>query len=172
MQYDLPDAEQLIQMEHAYWQQYEWHHADECNLTLPADGDAALQEVNKIYEQERMEQRNLVDLSSITWDIDNDINWGINIANYATTVEIGEPDPAEQDWIAAHKLFNQLWNKYPVKEGKQKVSEAQIMELYEVGRNAMLAAINTYKEKKRRVPKKYWMNGSTFFNGGYREYLS
>ncbi len=171
MQYNMPDAEQLTQMEYVYWQQYEWHHADECNLTLPADGEDVLQELNKIYEQERMMQQNQVELDNLAWDIDDDMNWGINIADYAAAAEVDAPDPDEQEWIAAHKLFNQLWNKYPVKAGKQKVSEAQIMELYQVGREAMLQTISNYKKKKHRVPKKYWMNGSTFFNGGYRGYL-
>lgn len=173
MQYDFPDTEQLAQMEYAYWQQYEWYHADECNLTLPADGADVLQELNKIYEQERMEQQNQVDLKSLTWDIEDDKNWGVDVTAYTNLSEttIDEIDSDEQAWIAAHQLFNQLWNKYPVKEGKHKVSDVQIMELYEVGREAMIQAINRYKEKKRRVPKKYWMNGSTFFNGGYREYL-
>ena len=80
-------------------------------------------------------------------------------------------DPDEQEWIEAHKLFDQLWNKYPIKKGKHKVSDAQIMELYAVGKKVIERAIYNYKDKKRRVPRKYWMNGSTFFNGGYQEYL-
>lgn len=176
MQYAFPDTAQLTQMEQIYWQQYEWHHADECNLILPTDGDAVLMELNTIYEQERIEQQNQVDLASLTWNIDDDMNWGVDVEAYTAFADpkaetANAIDPDEQDWIAAHKLFHQLWNKYPIKEGKHKVSEAQIMELYEVGKEAMLQAINTYKEKKRRVPKKYWMNGSTFFNGGYRAYL-
>ena len=92
------------------------------------------------------------------------------VTNNLSETTIDEIDSDEQAWIAAHQLFNQLWNKYPVKEGKHKVSDVQIMELYEVDGEAMIQAINRYKEKKRRVPKKYWMNGSTFFNGRWRDY--
>ena len=60
---------------------------------------------------------------------------------------------------------------YPVKAGKEKVSDAQIMHLYEIGARRMKQAIWHYQDKKHRVPKKYWQNGSTFFNGGYEDYL-
>lgn len=83
-----------------------------------------------------------------------------------------QPDPDVQEWIDAHRLFDYLWEQYPIKEGRHKVSEAQIWELYDVGKKAMLKAIRNYKNKKHRIPKQYWMYGSTFFNGGYREYLT
>ncbi|MBR5318540.1 MAG: hypothetical protein IKU46_02980, partial [Peptococcaceae bacterium] len=54
---------------------------------------------------------------------------------------------------------------------REKISDAQIMRLYEVGEKRMKSAIRQYKIKKKRVPKKYWQNGSTFFNGGYEKYL-
>ena len=46
------------------------------------------------------------------------------------------------------------------------------MYLYEeIGEKRMKQAIRRYLDKKHRIPKKYWQNGSTFFNGGYEEYL-
>ncbi len=83
----------------------------------------------------------------------------------------GQPDPCETDYVEAHKLFNELWNQYPVQVGKEKVTDAQIMRLYEIGKKQMQHAIRQYQGKKHRVPKQYWMNGSTFFNGGYEKYL-
>ncbi len=82
-----------------------------------------------------------------------------------------EPDPAEVEYVEAHKLFNELWNQYPVQVGKEKVNDEQILRLYEIGKKKMKHAIINYKGKKHRVPKQYWMNGSTFFNGGYEKYL-
>jgi len=86
-------------------------------------------------------------------------------------VSMDEPDPYEQEWIAAHKLFDQLWKMYPVKTGREKVSDVQIMHLYEIGAKRMKQAVRNYLNKKHRVPKQYWQNGSTFFNGGYEDYL-
>jgi len=31
--------------------------------------------------------------------------------------------------------------------------------------------VRNYKRKKRRIRKEFWMNGSTFFNGGFLDYL-
>lgn len=177
----LPDNAQLTQMEHTYWQQYEWYHADECNLTMPTDAADVLQELNKVYAQKESHNTSQEECTpyDLEWDLDEDCNWvvvGRRVEDKFQTetmkpIEIEDTedgiDPDEQEWIAAHQLFNQLWNQYPIKEGKQKVSDTQIMELYSVGKKTMNQAIRNYKEKKHRVPKKYWMNGSTFFNGGY-----
>ena len=93
-------------------------------------------------------------------------------SNKERAASIDEIDPYEQTYIAAHQMFEHLWKLYPVKAGKEKVSEAQIMYLYEeIGEKRMKQAIRRYLDKKHRVPKKYWQNGSTFFNGGYEEYL-
>ena len=93
-------------------------------------------------------------------------------SNNERAASIDEIDPYEQTYIAAHQMFEHLWKLYPVKAGKEKVSEAQIMYLYEeIGEKRMKQAIRRYLDKKHRIPKKYWQNGSTFFNGGYEEYL-
>ncbi|MBR5318140.1 MAG: hypothetical protein IKU46_00900 [Peptococcaceae bacterium] len=93
------------------------------------------------------------------------------VSDHASCASVDDIDPAEQDYIAAQQMFARIWDMYPVQTGREKISDAQIMRLYEVGEKRMKSAIRQYKIKKKRVPKKYWQNGSTFFNGGYEKYL-
>ena len=93
------------------------------------------------------------------------------VTDHAACASVDDIDPAEQDYIAAQQMFARIWDMYPVQTGREKISDAQIMRLYEVGEKRMKSAIRQYKIKKKRVPKKYWQNGSTFFNGGYEQYL-
>ena len=128
-------------------------------------GDTAVSYGNdEAYDIEYLPE---IDMSDFEWDVEDDANWGVDLLELNAEAQ----DPDEQEWIAAHKLFDQLWNRYPIKVGKHKVSDVQIMELYRIGKKTMEQAIYHYKDKKYRVPRKYWMNGSTFFNGGYLDYL-
>lgn len=68
-------------------------------------------------------------------------------------------------------LFEQLWNMYPVKKGKARVSDTQKIKLFKIGFEEMNRVISRYlkglKEDEWRKPQ----NGSTFFNSGYLDYL-
>ena len=55
--------------------------------------------------------------------------------------------------------------------GYHKVSKRQIMQIAVEGEKTMQKAIRNYSHKKHRQPKEFWMHGSTFFNGGYKQYL-
>lgn len=72
----------------------------------------------------------------------------------------------------ARELFEYLWKLYPNKRGKSQVTDLQKKRLLEVGKRAMTVAIDRYKsdlikDEDWRKPQ----NGSTFFNGGYIDYL-
>lgn len=72
----------------------------------------------------------------------------------------------------AFALFEELWQLYPVKKGKGQVSLAAKQRLLKVGHDEMVRAIGRYnteleKDSDWRKPQ----NGSTFFNGGYVDYL-
>ena len=71
----------------------------------------------------------------------------------------------------ADALFESLWKMYPNKRGKGQVSDANKRHLLDIGFEEMERAINRYKadlaEESWRKPQ----NGSTFFNGGYVDYL-
>ncbi len=69
-------------------------------------------------------------------------------------------------------LFEKLWDLYPCKKGKGKVSDAAKMRLLNVGQDEMVRAIERYKDGLERDSD--WrkpQNGSTFFNSGYIDYL-
>ena len=68
-------------------------------------------------------------------------------------------------------VFDALWKLYPKKEGKGQVSKTQKEKLFKIGLEEMTRAINRYTQAKSDTDKKYWKNGSTFFNSGYVDYL-
>lgn len=68
-------------------------------------------------------------------------------------------------------LFEKLWKLYPVKKGKGQVSDANKMKLLKVGYDEMSRAIERYKKYVDSVNYLQYQNGSTFFNGGYVDYL-
>lgn len=69
-------------------------------------------------------------------------------------------------------LFEELWDRYPVKKGKAQVSLAAKQRLLKVGYEEMVRAIDRYKAELEKDSN--WrkpQNGSTFFNSGYIDYL-
>ena len=84
-------------------------------------------------------------------------------------------DEAKQskDTSDAETLFNELWEAYPRKEGKSGVGITAKKRLLKVGKEQMLAAIENYKKtlETRGTEQKYILQGSTFFNTRYKDYL-
>lgn len=69
-------------------------------------------------------------------------------------------------------FFESLWSLYPNKKGKSKVSTKQKKILFdEYGEEKLKAAIRRYSEEVKSRDPKYIMHGSTFFNGGFQDYL-
>lgn len=69
-------------------------------------------------------------------------------------------------------LFENLWELYPNKKGKGKVSLAAKQRLLKVGREEMVRAIDRYKiEWEKDSDWRKPQNGSTFFDSGYVDYL-
>lgn len=68
-------------------------------------------------------------------------------------------------------LFEELWQLYPDKKGKGKVSAADKRRLYEIGRDHMQRAISRYVDGLKREEWRHPQNGSTFFHSGYIDYL-
>lgn len=72
----------------------------------------------------------------------------------------------------ANALFESLWKLYPLKRGKSTVSDAKKRKLLEIGFDEMSRAIDRYKtEWEKDSDWRKPQNGSTFFNGGYVDYL-
>lgn len=69
-------------------------------------------------------------------------------------------------------FFESLWKLYPVKKGKQQVSDAKRRALFKIGLDEMKRAIDRYlKELEKDASWRKPQNGSTFFNSGYVDYL-
>lgn len=73
---------------------------------------------------------------------------------------------------AADAHFNELWELYPSKRGKNSVSASRRVKLYQVSVDAMARAIKRYTDELEQKGKQdYILNGSTWFNGRYADYL-
>lgn len=70
-------------------------------------------------------------------------------------------------------FFQSVWDEYPKKLGKNKVTKAAMEQLEEAGEDAVMSAVRRYVEKIKMegTDEKYIMHGSTFFNGAWREYV-
>lgn len=86
--------------------------------------------------------------------------------------DISKKNVVEKDNNNYEEFFNDIWKWYPVKKGKGKVSKTQKMKLYRVGLDELSRCINRYvKYIEDNNKQKFIMNGSTFFNSGYIDYL-
>lgn len=70
-------------------------------------------------------------------------------------------------------FFQSVWDEYPKKLGKNKITKAAMEQLEEAGEDAVMSAVRRYVEKIKRegTDEKYIMHGSTFFNGAWRDYV-
>ena len=69
------------------------------------------------------------------------------------------------------RIFDELWKLYPNKKGKSKVSKASLKAIAEIGKEHMARAIERYVSDLKKDEWRKPQYGSTFFNGGYVDYL-
>lgn len=71
------------------------------------------------------------------------------------------------------ELFESVWKLYPIKKGKGQVSASKKKTLYKIGFDQIKRCVDRYLLDMKTIGRdqKYWMNGSTFFNSGYVDYL-
>lgn len=74
----------------------------------------------------------------------------------------------KQEYCAC-AFFESLWNEYPNKKGKARVSKKSMEAMNKIGYEEMHRALERYKADKPDWQQ--WQNGSTFFNSGYVDYL-
>jgi hypothetical protein len=72
---------------------------------------------------------------------------------------------------AVDAFFDSLWQLYPNKKGKGRVSDAKKKALYLIGIDEMTRVIDRYKKVLKKETWRKPQDGSTFFNGGYVDYL-
>ena len=70
-------------------------------------------------------------------------------------------------------FFQSVWDEYPKKLGKSKITKAAMKRLEEAGEAAVMDAVRHYVEKIKRdgTEEKYIMHGNTFFNGAWVDYV-
>lgn len=66
-------------------------------------------------------------------------------------------------------FFEELWKLYPLKKGKAKIKDSQKEKLFYIGIDELARAIKRYDGEV--TDKTYLQHGSTFFNGGYIDYI-
>lgn len=74
-----------------------------------------------------------------------------------------------KETYCACAFFESLWNEYPNKKGKARVSKKSMEAMNKIGYEEMHRALERYKADKPDWQQ--WQNGSTFFNSGYVDYL-
>ena len=83
-----------------------------------------------------------------------------------------EPSCAQPSPKAVNAHFEALWALYPIKRGKNQVSKRAKCQLMDVDTAAMQTAIARYvAEVEASAFDRQWLNGSTWFNGRYLDYL-
>jgi hypothetical protein len=72
--------------------------------------------------------------------------------------------------------FEKLWSLYPCKRGKSQVSKKAKKELAKAGFEVVSKAIENYKKEVEDIRQnsfnQQWLNGSTFFNGRWKDYVT
>lgn len=85
-------------------------------------------------------------------------------------VQKGKPAQPRKREVDEH--FEELWTMYPSKRGKNQISDKTKRGLMGVRAEDMKRAIDRYVAEKEAAPyDRQWLNGSTWFNGRYLDYL-
>lgn len=71
----------------------------------------------------------------------------------------------------AAELFDKLWEQYPCKRGRAKVSDSARLKMLKAGADQMQRALSRYLHDLERESWRKPQNGSTFFTSGYIDYL-
>lgn len=77
----------------------------------------------------------------------------------------------EKDKGDSFSWFDSLWNEYPLKRGRDKITAEVLEELEQVGEETLRECIRNYEIDRADNPTRATMNGSTFFLGRYKDYL-
>ena len=70
-------------------------------------------------------------------------------------------------------MFDRLWKLYPKQVGKGQVTMDEKVAMFEIGFERVAKAIRAYRRECEESEREYKFikNGSTFFNGAWRDYL-
>ena len=82
-----------------------------------------------------------------------------------------KPTKKQKTQTEADEDFEKLWEMYPRKKGRTKVKQTQRKKLHDIGIEEMTRAIERYRQYVAGKDEQFIQYGSTFFNGGYVDYL-
>lgn len=87
--------------------------------------------------------------------------------------EIKEKNKSKEN---IYSVFSQAWTAYPNKKGKSAVTKKAKEELEKLGLDKVLLAIKHYKQdvenqRANGFERLNYLNGSTFFNGRYQDFI-
>ena len=93
--------------------------------------------------------------------------------NETSTIEEIKNQEYKKDSLEqkANELFEELWEMYPRKKGKDKVSKKSKKELLSIGRKKMVECIENFLNDTKNREEQFLPYGSSFFNTNYKDYL-
>lgn len=111
----------------------------------------------------------------------NSINVNRNEENVSNNSQSREEKSKEDNNVHSGEMhdteslddfYESIWDLYPLKKGKGKVSKTKKQVLQRIGYEQIKRCVERYVSEINSTGKqKYMMNGSTFFNSGYVDYL-
>lgn len=128
------------------------------------DGMERIREQNRIRKQKQREREE--QSSPMSRDRSRDVTQQNKIKNKNKNNINNAHAKAEID-----SFYEQIWDMYPNKKGKGKVSDSQKRKLYDIGIDEMSRAIDRYKNDLLHDEWRKPQYGSTFFNSGFEDYL-
>jgi hypothetical protein len=137
-----------------------------------------------------LESNNTIDIKSDSkFSVITVVNWALYQSGEA--ISDSEPDSGSDNKSTAnqhkqeHKnikkkevytsevddFFEEIWSLYPNKKGKAAIKSATKKKLIKVGKDTLVKSLERYKRDLEVNTWKQPMNGSTWFNGRYADYL-
>ena len=104
-------------------------------------------------------------------DIDNNKLCNAHVQNAQKDVQSDVQCTVENSSTEINALFESLWELYPNKKGKGRISKAKKKEIYKIGFDEFKRCIDRYVNDLNKDTWRKPQNGNTFFNSGYIDYL-
>lgn len=81
------------------------------------------------------------------------------------------PSTKDNKYIYSAKDVEEIWKLYPNKKGRAQAFKKIPLILNKIGKEKLIKCIEIYSREVKGKDKQYILNGSTFFNGRYLDYL-
>lgn len=143
------------------WHKYNWTSSEKYRKPLLSQIESIKLNEFKSY---------LMTLFNGTDDVSIPYEYPIDTSNTNTNTDtVSNSDKITKQ--EAESIFEKLWQEYPEKKGKGRVSYADKRKIAKIGEEHMTRAISRYINEIKQIGWKQYQNGSTFFHSGYVDYL-